>query len=240
MSDFSRKSRAAADDDRNLVLVDGDFQEADLDDKIWLFWERNRAYLAGGAAAIFIAGLGFLAFRAARDYRVELIGADYAQATTPEMKIAFAERNMGQPLAAFAALEAADAAYAKGDYAGAAKRYAQAADYAALAAPRAPVVAVRAPVAAGLAEIRAGRVEAGVKRLQAVADYTASPVGARLHALFCLAERACGEKDFAKARTLLDRFDREASGDPAWNRPDSPKALLIRAFPELTVAPAAK
>ena len=243
MSDLSRKQGVTADDDRNLVLVDGDFQEADLDDKIWLFWERNRPLLVGGAVLLFLAGLGFLGYRAVRQYRADAVGADYAQAVTPEMKVAFAERHVGRPLAALAVLEAADAAYAGGDYAGAAKRYAQAVDYAAAAGAPAAIVDARAPVAAGLAEIRAGRTEEGLKRLRAVADDTLAPKAAKLHALYSLAEYACGEKDFAKARTLLDRFDREATGNPAWTRSDSPKSLLVRAFPELTAAapaPAAK
>lgn len=236
MSDNTRKKAVPADDDRNLVLVDGDFNEADLDDKIWLFWERNRNYLVFSAVAIFAAGIGYIGIQAIRAHHARSIGADYAIAETPELKVNFAERNRGEPLAAMAALEAADAAYAKSDYDEASRRYALAGELAALAGAKAKPVAVRATVSAALCEIRAGRAEAGLKRLEAVAADPLAEKASKCHALFSLAEYACGQKDFAKARDYLNRFDRDSAGAAGWSSPAGPKARLVQAFPELLAA----
>lgn len=238
MSDNTRKKAVPADDDRNLVLVDGDFNEADLDDKIWLFWERNRGYLVFSAVAIFVAGLGYIGVQAFRAQHARGIGAAYAVAETPELKVGFAERHRGEPLAALAALEAADAAYAKSDYAEAARRYALAGELAALAGAKAKPVAVRAPVSAALCDLRAGREEAGLKQLEAIASAATADKAAKCHALFALAEHACGRKDFAKARDYLDRFDRDSAGAAGWASGSGPKAMLMRVFPELLAAEA--
>ena len=42
MAEDSSKKRPPSDDDRNLVVVDEDFANADAEDRLWLFWERNK------------------------------------------------------------------------------------------------------------------------------------------------------------------------------------------------------
>lgn len=238
MSASKKKNAGLADDDRNLVLVDGDFSDADLDDRMWLLWERYKTAAILGASVLFVAGIGFIAWRSLRATHAETIGAEYNTATTPELKLTFAERNQGDPLAAVAALESADAAYAKGDYKEAANRYGRAARFADAANPKAELVSARALIGSAVCEIRSGNAAEGVKQLLAIADTAPNERNAslRAHALFLLAENACGAKDFVAAKKFLDRLDRETTDSISWSLPSSPKAQLIRAFPELLTA----
>ncbi len=238
MSDNSSKKAAPADDDRNLVLVDSDFTEADLDDRAWLLWERRKTLILSATAVVFAVGMGFIAWRSLRASRAEALGAEYSAATTAESRMSFAERNIGEPLAAFAALEAADAAYAKGDFADAAARYGRATFLAAAAKPGIASIAARSRIGAAVSEIRAGRADEGLRQLAGIADDPAADASLKAHALFLQAEHACGEKKFDRARAFLDRIDREASTSPGWLMPSGPKSLLIDAFPELRQAPA--
>lgn len=245
MSASNKKNAGLADDDRNLVLVDGDFSDADLDDRMWLLWERYKLVALVGAGVLFVAGIGFISWRSLRASHAETLGAEYNTATTPELKMTFAERNPGEPLAAVAALESADAAYAKTDYKEAGNRYGRAALFADAAKPKAPLVSARALIGFAICEIRSGNTAEGVKRLTAIADTAPSEQNAslRAHALFLLAENACGEKDFVAAKKYLDRLDRETTDALAWSLPSSPKSQLARAFPELLTvgtAPATK
>ncbi len=236
-----KKTNAIADDDRNLVLVDGDFSDADLDDRMWLLWERYKTVALIGAGVLFVAGIGFITWRSLRATHAETLGAEYNTATTAELKMTFAERNPGEPLAAVAALESADAAYAKADYKEAANRYGRTALFAGAAGPKAALVSARALIGSAVCEIRSGNAAEGVKRLLAIADTAPTEQNAslRAHALFLLAENACGEKDFVSARKFLDRLDRETTDAIAWSLPSSPKSQLARAFPELLTAGAA-
>lgn len=233
-----KKNAGLADDDRNLVLVDGDFSDADLDDRMWLLWERYKLAALIGAGVLFVAGIGFIAWRSLRASHAETLGAAYNTATTPELKMSFAERNQGEPLAAVAALESADAAYAKAEYKEASNRYGRAALFADTAKPKAMLVSARALIGSAVSEIRAGNATEGVKRLTAIADTAPNAENAslRAHALFLLAENACGEKDFVAAKKFLDRLDRETTDAVNWSLPTSPKSHLVRAFPELLTA----
>jgi hypothetical protein len=241
MSASNKKNAGLADDDRNLVLVDGDFSDADLDDRMWLLWERYKTAALLGAGVLFVAGISFIAWRSLRASHAETIGAAYNTATTPELKMTFAERNQGEPLAAVAALESADAAYTKADYKEASNRYGRAALFADTAKPRAALVSARALIGSAVCEIRSGNTAEGVKRLTAIADTAPNEQNAslRAHALFILAENACGEKDFVSAKKYLDRLDRETTDALAWSLPSSPKSQLTRAFPELLTVGAA-
>ena len=227
-----KKKAAPADDDRNLVLVDGDFSDADLDDRFWLIWERYKLLFIGGAIILFVGGVSLIAWFAYRSSRTERVGAEYLAAATPEDKMRFAELHRADAAGALAALEAADAAYAKADYKEAVSRYGRAADFAADASAGDRTVLNRALIGAAVSELRSGDSAAGVKRLAGIAgDVTREP-SVRAHANFLLAEEACGRRDFTAARKFIDAID-SLKGAEGWNSPRSPKLVLIDAFPEL-------
>lgn len=235
-----KKKAAPADDDRNLVLVDGDFSDADLDDRFWLIWERYKLLFISGAIVVFVGGLSLIGWFAYRTSHSEVVGAEYLAAATPEDKMRFAELHRDDATGALAALEAADAAYAKADYKEAVARYGRAADFAAGATDGNRTVLNRALIGAAVSEIRSGDNAAGVKRLAGIAGDVTRDAAVKSHANFLLAEEACGRRDFAAARRFIDAIDGlKAEG---WNSPRSPKLVLIDAFPELKapVAPEKK
>ena len=39
-------------DDRNLVVVDEDFAQADAEDRLWHLWERHRSSIVGTVTAV--------------------------------------------------------------------------------------------------------------------------------------------------------------------------------------------
>ena len=175
MSASKKKNPGIADDDRNLVLVDGDFSEADLDDRAWLLWERYKGAFLVAAIIAFVAGVGFIGWRSFNDSHRQSVGADYDLAETPELKMSFAEQNQGEPLAAVAALEAADDAYAKKDYKTAGDRYARAAIFADAAKPAAGLVSGRALIGSAVCSIRTADTAAGVKKTPRHRRRTGSP-----------------------------------------------------------------
>ena len=58
MAEDSSKKRPPSDDDRNLVVVDEDFANADAEDRLWLFWERNKNLIVRGTTAVVLAIIG--------------------------------------------------------------------------------------------------------------------------------------------------------------------------------------
>lgn len=226
-----KKKAAPADDDRNLVLVDGDFSDADLDDRFWLIWERYKLLFVGGSVVVFVAGVAAIGWFAYRSSRTETLGAEYLAATTPEDKMRFAELHRDDAAGALAALEAADAAYAKSDYKEAVSRYGRAAEFAASASAGDRTVLNRALIGVAVSEIRSGDTAAGLKRLAEIAGDVTRDAAVKSHANFLLAEEACGRRDFVAARKFIDAID--GLNAEGWNSPRSPKLVLIDAFPEL-------
>lgn len=234
-----KKKAVTEDDDRNLVLVDSDFSDADLDDRFWLIWERYKLVFLGAAIGLFVLGLASIAWVSLRDSKTQRLGAEYLAAKTPEDRMTFAELRRDEPVGALAALEAADASYAKGDYKEAANRYGRAATFAESASAGDRTVLNRALIGAAVSEIRSGDSASGVKHLGEIAGNLGRDASVRSHANFLLAEEACGRRDFVAARGFLDAIDRlGAEGWVGSQDPHHPKQELINAYPELK-APAA-
>ena len=234
MCALKKKKSGIEDDDRNLVLVDGDFSEADLDDRAWLIWERYKKAILIGGVSLFVAGVAAILWNSLRASHAESVGAEYNAATTPADKMSFAEKNRGEALAVFAALEAADDAYKGGDLKTAGARYAGAVDLANAARPVPRVLLARAVVGRAVCGLRSG--DAGAeKQLADVAEDKAQTDGLRAHAFYLLSQNACGAKNFAAAKKYLDRIDLLQDAGP-WRLPDSPRSALITAFPELLTA----
>lgn len=116
-----KKPKPAAGDDRNLVLVDEDFQDADFEDRVWLFWQRHGRKTVTGAVVLFLAIIGVIVYVEVGKMRLEALKAEYAAAETAEQKLAFARGNESDPLAGTAYFAVG------GEYADAGK-FAEAAD----------------------------------------------------------------------------------------------------------------
>ncbi|MEY3958350.1 MAG: hypothetical protein RJA37_953 [Verrucomicrobiota bacterium] len=238
MSDDSAKKRPPADDDRNLVVVDEDFQNADAEDRLWLFWERNKALIVRGSSLVILGILAAIGHHFWQEARREEVGAEYAACQDEAARRAFAARHPGDPLSAVALAEVGDDLKRSGKLAEAAKAY----DEAAAAADKAgdsPVVrslALRARLYAGLTRSELGEkgAEAAVA---AIADEPSAPETVRGFAMLSLANLAIARGDSAEAAKWLNAMDKRLRPGSVWQ---SDKAFLVRSEPSLTNAPAAK
>lgn len=116
-----KEKGAARGDDRNLVLVDEDFQDADFEDRVWLYWQRHGRKTIAGATALFVAIIAAIVWVESGKMRTASLQAEYASAETPEAKLAFARANEGHPIAG-------TAYFAAGREFSEAGKYAEAAD----------------------------------------------------------------------------------------------------------------
>ena len=122
-----------AGDDRNLVVVDEDFVNADAEDRLWLFWERNQGVIVKATVAVVVGILGYLAFFFWNESQREALGEEFTACQDEAARRAFAGRHAGEPLAAVALTDVADDLKRAGKFADAAKAYDEARRLAGLA-----------------------------------------------------------------------------------------------------------
>ncbi|MFM7743217.1 MAG: hypothetical protein ACKO8X_06960, partial [Verrucomicrobiota bacterium] len=108
MPDDRSSKQPPAGDDRNLVVVDEDFANADAEDRLWLFWERNKALIVQGTTAVVIGILGFLAYFFWNESRRLELGVEFTACQDEAARRAFADRHPGEALAAVALTDVAD------------------------------------------------------------------------------------------------------------------------------------
>lgn len=115
-----------ASDERSTVVLDEDLDGVEFDDKVWLYWKRNKTFLITSIVLAFAVVIGVQSFKMYRKAAREALSAEYAEASTPEQLAKFAQANAGKTLAGVALLENADTFYADGKFADAQKVYGEA------------------------------------------------------------------------------------------------------------------
>ena len=114
-------------DERKTVILDEDLDGVEFEDKVWLYWKRNKNFIIFSIAAAFAVVLGVQGFKIYRASARDTLAAAYAEASTPEQLAKFASANAGTKLAGIAILQKADSLYKDGKFDEAAKEYAKAA-----------------------------------------------------------------------------------------------------------------
>lgn len=201
-------------DDRNLVVVDDDFAQADAEDRLWLFWERHRSAVVGSVAAVVIGLVAWFAYRAWDDARQEAVHQAYAALADDGARRAFSAEHAGTPLATAALLTIADDLQSKGKPA--AKAYAEAAASDPGPSRAGQALLWRARLYAGLLAIDEGAKADGLARLAEVAEAGSAPDAIRGPAFLALAQDAIAAKDTPRAREWLDKMDRLLGPDHPW------------------------
>jgi hypothetical protein len=218
-----------AGDDRNLVAVDA-ATAATLEDKLHVFWQKN------GTVVLAVCGLvlvGIIA-KGGWDYlgrQKELdIEKDYAAATTPEARKAFASAHPDHNLGGIAQLRLADDAYAAGKAAEALTAYEST-----LKIIKEGPLAARARLGLALSKILTGKTAEGTADLKQIAGDANQFKGVRAEAAYqltSLAADAGNGADVQKYATQLMGIDPQS--------PWSQRAISLRAmFPAPVSAPAA-
>jgi hypothetical protein len=214
-------------DDRNLVAVDA-VTAVTLEEKLHVFWQKN------GTAVLVLCGLvlaGIVA-KGGWDYlgrQKELdVEKDYAAATTPEARKAFAAAHPDHALAGIAQLRLADDAYAAGKFADALTGY-EATQKILKDGP----LASRAKLGAALAKISSGKAADGTAELKALAGDPNQFKGVRAEAAYQLASLAADASNGADVQKFADQL---MSIDPqsAWAQ----RAIALRAMFPAAPAPA--
>lgn len=214
MPDDSRPKQPAG-DDRNLVVVDEDFAQADSEDKLWLFWERNRDRVVGGTVAIVVGLVAWFAVQSWIESRASQLRSDYAAVRDDAGRTAFAAAHPGEVLSAVALLEVADNLKSAGKPAIPAYDAAAAAADAAAESPAVRAIGWRAKLYAGLLAQESAAADAPA-RLGRVADSGGAPDAIRGQAMLALARAALAKSDTAGARAWLDKMDRQLGPSHPW------------------------
>ncbi len=192
--------KKAPEDDRNLVVVDKDFADADVEDRVWLFWKRNRGAIILAIVLVCAVVLGNTLYKNWRASSVAGMQDAYLAAQTPEALAAFAAEYAKEPLGAVAAVQVADMDYLEGRFEQAAEKYA-----AAIPVLTVPEQAQRARMGEAVSLLRAGKDPNGEKLVQIARDGTVSDA-VRGQAAYQLALKAAVAADYATARSWLEQI----------------------------------
>jgi hypothetical protein len=216
-------------DDRNLVAVDPTTASS-FDDKLHLFWTRNRKVIYGLCV---LALIGIIA-KEGWEYlaRQKKLGVqkDYAAATSPEQLKAFAVSHSDDTLGGIAQLRLADDAYKAGKAADALAGYEKA-----IASLKDGPLVARAQLGRALAKIQSGKGAEGQAELKKLVDDTKQFKAVRAEAGYHLTSLAVEAGNGADAQKYVDQL---MQIDPAslWTQ----RAMMTRATLPAQPAPAAK
>ncbi|MEY3828309.1 MAG: hypothetical protein RL636_10 [Verrucomicrobiota bacterium] len=229
MAEDSSKKRPPSDDDRNLVVVDEDFANADAEDRLWLFWERNKNLIVRGTTVVVLAIIGAIGFHFWQESKREELGLAYVACQDEAARRAFAAAHPGEPLAAVALLEVADDLRRANKLEDAAKTYEAAGKSVVGDAKAVKAIATRARLYAALTRHELGQAEA-IAGIVAVAEDNTAPDTLRGYAMYVLANLALTKGDSAEAAKWVNLMDKRLKPNHVWA---SDKAWLVRSEPSL-------
>ncbi len=189
-----------AGDDRNLVVVDQSFAEADFEDRAWLFWQKQRKVIFGLVALACLGGLGWGGWYLYQKHAQAELQAAYQLLDGPAAYQAFAQAHPDTGLGRMALLQAADDLYTQGQFKEAAPVYAQAAS-----AWQGEPVAQRARMGHALALLLGGDAAGGRQELETLASDNAVLDNFRAEAGYYVAVLSLQAGDIAGAHGWIER-----------------------------------
>jgi hypothetical protein len=218
-----------AGDDRNLVAVDPT-TAVSFEDKMQLFWKKNRTVIFILCAVILLAIVAREGWQyMARQKNMDVEKA-YAAATTSDQLRSFAAAHPNHALAGIAQLRLADDAYKAGKSADAIAGY----DKAISILKEGPLVS-RAQIGRALAKIQSGKAGDGQSDLKKLADDTKELKAVRTEAMYHLTSLAVDAGNATDAQKFVDQLMQLDPSSP-WTQ----RALAIRAtIPATAEKPAA-
>lgn len=182
-------------DERTTVIVDEDLEGVEFEDRVWLYWRRNKNYIIFGILAAFVIALGVQLWKMSVAASERSLADAFEKASTPEELAAFAAANSGTALAGVALLENADSAYEAGDFAKAAELY-----NSAKADLSGSILVGRAKLGAAVSVYAGGDAEGGIAALRGVYNDAAISDAYKAQAgyILGLALKQGGKSDEAK------------------------------------------
>ncbi len=224
------KKPHSAGDDRNLVLVDEDFQDADFEDRVWLYWQRHGKKTVAIAVLVFLAIIGTIVYVEVGKMRLAALQNEFANAQTTEQKLAFAAANTSDTIAGTAYFAAGNELFSAEKYSEAAEAYGNAARVFSREEKTASMGA-RAQIAqaSALARAKDGLAPA-LALLKTLAGTPSADPLYRGQAMYALAAEALSAGNLAEARLWLNEIERALPPQNVW-RPQA--QVLIEIEPKL-------
>lgn len=212
-------------------IGDHDFKGADVDDRVWLFWERNKVAILAGVVAAFATVIGMQGARFYRESSEQRLQNAYLDAVENDTVEMFAIDYPNSPLAGYTWLMEADEAFAEEDYERAAKFYREASE----GLSDLPLGA-RAQIGYGMTLYLQGNTSSARNALAAVTTGESTLNAQKAEAHYLLAEIALTLNETDKATKHLDAIA-ALSYVGMWNM----RAEMLRmSAPELTQVNAMK
>lgn len=198
---MAKKDSNPESDERNIVGAE-QVNVQDLEDQLYMIWEKNKGLILGGVGFVFAVFFGFQGMQYFEKSAVSGQQERYQAADTPSEKLAFAEDDSGEPLAGLAAKELADDAYAEGNFAQAEALYRDAAT-----STIAPLKDA-ATLGMAIAQQAQGNLSDAKTTLESLANSETAANAAE--AQYRLALIAKEEGDLETARSLIEAIPDEA------------------------------
>lgn len=155
----------ASADERKTVILDEDLEGLEFEDRVWLYWKRNKTFIVSLIVLAFAVIIGKHAWISYTEARDNSIASEFADADTFEKRAEFAKSNSGIPAAGLALLENADSLFDANKFAEAAEVYKSASQN---------LVGVpmygRALLGEAVSVLKSGKVEEAKKLLASVAE----------------------------------------------------------------------
>jgi predicted negative regulator of RcsB-dependent stress response len=187
--------------DGKVVAVDENDVALTFEDRLRIFWQKNRKGIVILVIVLIAAILGKGAWDYSQEQKEREIGREFGAITTPDKYAAFASAHSGHTLGAIARLRAADAAYAAGKGSEAITGYEQA-----ITELKAGPLAGRAKLGLAMAKIQAGRTADGEAGLKQIAGDANEPKGIRVEAAYHLASLASVNGKYDEVRKYSEQI----------------------------------
>lgn len=187
-------------DDRHLVPVD-ETTAVTFEDKLHLFWKKNRNGVIGVIAIVLLAIAGKEGWEYLQRQKDADVKAAYASATTSDLQKAFIAAHPDHVLAGIAHLRMADDAYKAGRSADAINAYTNA-----IAALKTGPLAARAQLGRAIAKAQSGKTADAIADLKQLADDKNQFKAIRAEAVYDLTSLAAEAGNAADTQKYSDQL----------------------------------
>lgn len=186
-------------DERNLVSTHEDLSGLDFDERVWLFWQRNKGFIIVVVVFVLAAVLGTGIFDWMRQQKIASTQEAYLEAVKNDTLSLFAIDHANSPLAGITLLAEADAAYQQGNFEKAAQDYPKAAE-----SLKNNPAGTRARIGYGMTLFKQGNIPSARNALTLVSSDESLNDASRAEAHYLLAEMALTLNEPENALKHLD------------------------------------
>ena len=188
----------SAADERKTVILDEDLEGLEFEDKVWLYWRRNKNFIVLLITLAFVFIVGSNAWKLYVRSSKNALAEEFAAASTFDARADFSKANVNTPAAGVALVQNADILFADGKFKEAAENYKTAAGYL-----KSGVLFGRASLGEAVSLLKGGEAEAGKAALLALSkNYSAGAYSAE--AAYHLGVLALSGGDSAAAEAYFE------------------------------------